>query len=494
MRGVALVALVACSPPGIPGEVVTRGRHLELHADPRLPVCAESIDHVDDFIEATADVLGVPAPDVTYYLYDGAVEGCRILASEGEVFDCASGTTVYAAVWPHYHEIVHTVARPWGRPPAFLVEGLAEGLGTAYPQLTPDQRATAELSLDSVDFYATNVAAHYQAAADFAIYLLRRFGATKLRALSTSLLYLTDPITLRRRFEDITGNTLDTVIAAWRTSDSLAGPLQPLDAARCNAPPADSAGTDAWQLHDSDTCAVALVGPSRVVHASTFRSFDVTTPGLYMFDATTDASIERGYNIAGCETPDVQPFIDNPGPGAYDLFPLAPGRHSIEVAMYRPLPAADPIDSQWQLASLGPLGDTCDTAPVFRPPVPSGSVSLDSTPSASWGHTATMFTTWLAIEGATSIDTVNAIGVTGRVCNGPCAALDHCEVLDGEHPVRTFPLVADQPVYIELDAPLDSVADTFVIVDFGQNTTPMRGPNATARSRLPRSDWRPRTP
>lgn len=493
MRGVALVALVACSPPGIFGEVVTRGRHVELHADPRLPICAESIDHVDDFIEATADLLGVPAPDVTYYLYDGAVEGCRILAGDGEVFDCASGTTVYAALWPHYHEIVHTIARPWGRPPAFLVEGLAEGLGTAYPQLTPAQRATAELSLDSVDFYATNVAQHYEAAADFSIYLLRRFGAAKLRALSTSLLYLTDSITLRRRFEDITGNTLDTVIAAWRTSDPLAGPLQPLDAARCNAPPADSAA-DGWQAHDSDTCAVDLVGPSRVVHATTFRSFDVATPALYMFDASTDASIERGYDIAGCESPDLQPFIDNPGAGRYDLFPLAAGRHSIEVAMYRPLVPPDPIDSRWQLASLGPLGATCETAPLFRAPAASGSVSLDSTPSASWGIDGTQFVTWLAIAGATSIDNVSAIGVTGRVCNGPCAALASCEMLDGEHPVRTFPLLTDQPVYIELDAPLDSASDTFVIVDFGQNTTPMRGPSATARSRLPRSDWRPRTP
>ncbi len=493
MKSVALVALVACNPQGIPGEVVTRGRHLELHADPRIPVCAESIAHVDDYLEATAALLGVDVPDVTYYLYDGDVEGCRILAASGEVFDCAAGTTVYASVWPHYHELVHAVARPWGRPPAFLVEGLAEGLGGDYPRLMASERATAELATDSVDFYATNVAEHYQAAADFAIYLLRRFGVAKYRELSTSLLYLVDPATLERRFSEITGNRLDTTIAAWRTGDPLDGPLQPLDAARCNAPAADPDGADAWQGHPADDCAESSVGPGRQISSAMYRSFDVAMPGLYQLGAAIGASVGRSFVISGCGTADVTPFIDDPGAGNYDLFPLAAGPHSIEVGVYREL-TADPIQVDWSLSRVGDLGATCETAAVWHAPAPDFTLSLDSTPAVSWpGGTATTLTTWLRVDGAEQITEISPIGVQARVCQGTCDALASCTDATNRD-LSSYPLVPGQSLYFELSVPADWAYDTYLIVRGAQNTMPIRGPSATARSRLPRSDWTPSTP
>src|SRR5262249_20399126 len=157
-----------------------------------------------------------------FYLYRQAVgTGCRILPGAGEEFDCTAGDTVYAASWPHYHELVHTVARNWGRPPAFLVEGLAEGLGGKYPALRPRQRPPAALELDSVAFYASNTALNYAVAGDFANYLLQRFGASAYRKLSSSLLYLDDAITVHRVFADVLGMQLDDVIAAWRQAPPI---------------------------------------------------------------------------------------------------------------------------------------------------------------------------------------------------------------------------------------------------------------------------------
>ncbi|MGE5181415.1 MAG: hypothetical protein ACM31C_05115, partial [Acidobacteriota bacterium] len=441
------------------------------------------------------DLLGVPAPHVTYYLYDGNVEGCRILAASGEVYDCAAGTTVYASVWPHYHELVHTVARPWGRPPAFLVEGLAEGLGGAYPRLLPGERAIAELALDSVDFYATNVAAHYQAAADFAIYLLRRFGAAKYRELSTSLLYLDDPATLERRFSEITGNRLDTTIAAWRTGDPLDGPPQPLDAARCNAPAADTPAPDTFTGGAADDCAVELAGPARLVRGTTFRTLDVTTPGLYQFSATIPAAGNVGFSLLGCNGSAASPLIDYNGPTTYALFALTAGRYSLETALYRKLADATPVDIGWNIASIGPAGATCETAAVFHAPASDWAVTLDSVPARDWpADTTGTPQTWLRIDGATAIDELAVFGATARVCGGPCDALASCQDLSEHQVIVSFPLAAGQALYVQLIASPGQTLDTYLSVRQGQNTMPIRGPNATARSRLPRSDWMPSTP
>ena len=69
-----MLALAGCGFPSIDGEVVYQGKHIELHADPSLPVCTESIKNADALLEATAQLLGAPVPDVEFTLYGENVD------------------------------------------------------------------------------------------------------------------------------------------------------------------------------------------------------------------------------------------------------------------------------------------------------------------------------------------------------------------------------------------------------------------------------------
>ncbi len=460
--GLALVAVAACSPPDIPGAVVSRGRHVELHAAPTLPVCDEALTVADSYLEALGDLLDTPVPEVTYYLYDGEVSGCRITGLEAA--DCTSGHTVYAARWPHFHELVHTVTDSWGRPPAFLVEGLAEGLGSPYPQLTPDQRASAALELDTVAFYASDAVAHYQVAADFAVYLLARFGARAYRQLSEDLLYLTDSVTLHATFQRVTGVALDDVIADWRTAEPAHVRL-PLDDARCHGPAIAPSAADTWSSTATLSCASA-----RYVDETVYYSIEPATPGWYSLAGSVGApalSMEAEVNDcgAGDDLRDGDSFMPGKTSTDYVMYNLAAGPHAVGVFIARPLLPVAPVDTTWQLALVGPSGADCTTAPAFA--APDGKWSLFAgTTSEQWPGRVddpvlgTLATTWLRLDLPAADDMISVYGggTAGQVCSGPCQNLSGCATFGpgNEFGAAFWHPTPGQPAYVELRAPISS--------------------------------------
>jgi hypothetical protein len=487
----ALLALVAgCYPPDIPGAIVTHSRHIELHADPSRPVCDGSLAHADAYLEATADFLGTPVPQVTYYLYATTFDGCRILPGEGEVYDCTADTTVFSQAWPHYHELVHAVAGPWGRPPAFLLEGLAEGLGSEDPLVWWNYRQTMTLPVDTVAFYASDAGAHYSLAADFAIYLLHRYDIATYRRLSKSMLYLADSNTIHQRFEAITGDSLDQVIADWQLGPSLGGGPLPHALAKCRADVLAPSAADAWSDGATTTCA-----SEGMFRQAAFRTIDIATPGWYHLAGTvSDPASEATFTVDDCGSGDdlheASRFTPTgpsmyPGPAWYGL---GASRHAIGVDIERPMwPSAD-VDESWQIGWVAPFGATCETAAVIEPSsLPSywdAVTSAETWPRTATGHPQT----WLRVDSAPAniMATFFGGGASGRACSGTCDALVGCLTFgpDDDFGAAFWRPVAGAPMYIELDSEVSSAEYVLSLQmkDTNQNATPMRGPNANARS------------
>jgi hypothetical protein len=419
-----LVMLAACGGGDIPGAVVSRGRHIELHAAPELAVCSQSIAHVDDFIDAASAYLDEQPPIVTYYLYDGEVAGgCRIIAQGDEAFDCAHGTTVYAGIWPHYHEVVHAVIASWGRPPAFLVEGIAEGMGGFYPYLTPSQRQTAELEVDSVAFYASNAVKHYIAAADFAVYLLDRFGAPRIRTLSRSMLYLDDSIAIHRAFSDVLGVELDDLIADWHASAAVDARFLPRSVSRCSSP---SVATVPWI--GSDTLACRDTETSQTLLERAYYPFDIATPGLFAWN-NAHPTLEGGFGFEECLTTDLPRQLYG-GPHATTVFPLDAGRHVISFDRYSDDPTPLSVDVTWQLVPAQ-LGADCASAPSYA------SIANDwvldfEVPPTKWPAQAPaprkprVADAWLRLDVPATPVSAFIVPGTGEICSGTCGAFSQC--------------------------------------------------------------------
>lgn len=446
----AIALAAACAPAGLEDAIVTRGMYIDVHADPDMPVCSEAVANVDRYIEATAALLGVSPPHVTYYLYDQTVEGCRIA---GEPADCTSGTEVYAATWPHYHELVHVVVDELGRPPAFLSEGIAEGLGDSYPVLSAEERAVAELPIESVRFYASDAIAHQSAAGDFAIYVLHRFGADAYRELFRRLLYHGDIGTTRRVFREITGEELDLVIADWRVGDpDEVTTMLPLETMRCAAPVTAAAGSEML------SCTSSYQRGLQRLAQPVYRSIEIAEPAMHAIAVRGDGSAHVTFE--SCEGPrrslGTHWTSYSPDITTIDVIPIdQPGHYSASLSTAFPEPSAIAMD--WSVSALGPAGTSCATAPVLA--LPEGRWKLDLR-----GHASPQLPRVPHAEYGTAI--LIAVRLTGnqrtdanvftlddmRLCIGPCDAPLRCERSNNHIGWND---IAGQPLYVELYVPAD---------------------------------------
>ena len=478
-----LVSSAACGFPSIDGEVVTRGRHLTLHADPALPVCASTIADADTFLELAVAYLGAaPAPDVDYFLHDGHPDGCRLF-DDGPVA-CTHYETIHTSSWIHHHELVHTVIRDWGRPPAFLLEGLAEGLGSRYPQLTLEDRATAELPLESTAFFAgPDVGRNYQVAADFVVYLLRRFGPEVYHRLARELGYLSDELTTRLVFRDIAGVSLEDVIADWRsTPPSLAHDL-PLDLVGCAAAVIDPGAPESWLATEPAECKIGASARGTVLDQPVHHTIDVPREGLYVAHVGgAEPGTSTELSISDCVHHDAQlAIVASPTNQAFELGVLGSGRHALEVRASRTGVAVGGV-VDWGVAGLGVQSATCEGAPAFT--APSGPWVLTfASERTRWPTGATGPESWVRLD-LPPEDTTLSLAVFGlepgaTICSGSCDALASCVPV-----AESFTPISGQPVYLDLRSA--GAGGVYVTIASGQSTTARRGPATISRSLLPR--------
>jgi hypothetical protein len=412
------------------GGVAMKGRHVTVYADPEIPVCPNAVALADRFVEDVASTLGVSPPAIDYYVMNGPT-GCGRGQYAGA--DCTFGTTVYAKTWIHFHELVHAVDN--SHPPALFVEGIAEAL--SWPSKEARRLALARgqvrLDFDSPTFRAGVPLEEYKIAGDFVRYLVDRFGGVKYRAFAASVLSLADGISMRREFTRVFGATIDDVVADWRVWTPIASTLTvPVDNIDCQDPIAPVA-PDTWRVDrvESDGCESGMTPLGARYWQQTGRyGFEVATPGVFLVEAEGDYGNQKGM-IRSCAADALYEYRTSGTAKRFMALPLPAGRHAIDM-----------VDgaTSWRVERMAAVGDSCETAPIFRAPE-RGPWHLDIRGTGS---------TWLRIahDGSYELYGTGDSATAARACWGSCSNL-RCQAIAYGAPID-YP--TSQPLYIVLGA------------------------------------------
>jgi hypothetical protein len=420
--------LVNCFPE-LDDAVITRGRYVNVYADPSIPVCAGAIAIADRFVEDTAAMLGVSPRPIDYYLFDGPT-GCGL--GQDAWASCAVNGTVYANVWIHFHELVHAVDD--SHPPALFVEGLAEALSRPSDDARDDvnPRATAQINLESSAFRAGDPWENYRVAGDFVRYLVERFGALRYRSFARSLVSLSDSITTRRAFESVYGVSIDDVIAHWRVTDPAASTMTvPVDLVTCDAPIAPIA-EDTWAIDDvapNGCSSGTTTGGTSYFQPARRYGFEVSEPGMFVVNVRANGG--QRVLVRSCAPTAAHEYVTPADSTRFMTLALRAGRHAIEL----------PDGARgWSIARLGTGGATCEAAATFSAPADEAwQLELRARPR-----------TWIRIAypGTRSLVGLARMSPPARACTGSCSAL-RCRPIIHNAPLDHHP---GEPLYIEVGA------------------------------------------
>ncbi len=483
----AALGLAGCidEPPALREPQTIEGRHIVVRYEPTMPVCARSVAAADEFIEAAAALFELEPPEVEYSVYDSyGVTGC----GGGLTLGCTDGgSRVFSSYWIYHHELAHAVAAPMGQPPGILLEGLAEALGNPYPQLTAEERRAEPIVdiLDPAAFYggpAVEVNHRYRVAGDFNGYLLGRFGAATYAELYSSLLALSDALTIRRAFAEATGASLEAVIADWRAHDPVPGEAPDLvGARRCDGEAVAATSPGRFEVDADIDCLTKWINGPGALHQPVRYTVELEA-GLHAigFRGTPDDQSVTG-SLERCGDAAALPLYGAARP-TYLITELAAGRHRMEV-LYSDV-AAEPAPVAhvgWSIDRLGRESADCAGAPAWAAPA-GGWLLQYARPADAWPGRITdpelgeVAVSWLRLDAPAEPGTwwfgwALAAGARSgarvSICAGGCQALACWELpRDADRtsmipapgaPVwvelRTLASTPSSPIYIEAEAP-----------------------------------------
>ncbi|MDB4957399.1 MAG: hypothetical protein JWO36_4968 [Myxococcales bacterium] len=401
----SLCLLVGCL-PDTPGGVEVRGRHITVHVDPAIPICADALAVADRYVEDIADLFGVQVQPIDYYIMEGPT-GCGY--GKYANANCTINRTVYANTWIHFHELVHAVDDT--RPPALFVEGIAEALRKRSREARAEDisRADAQLDLDSSSFRGGVPAEEYLVSGDFVRFVVERFGGRRYHSFAGSVTSLDDHLSTRIAFKRAFGVSLDSVIADWRVANPATSTATvPADLTDCHDPIAP-VGPETWRVDEvvPDGCQSGMSAGGAGYEQQTGRyGFEVTDPGLFVVEVSTRGD-QQGV-VLSCPVNVQFDYRTSATVRRFTTMPLLAGRHAITV-----------VDGAhaWSVSRIGAVGETCDTAPVFAAP-DSEPWELDTRGSPA---------TWIRIAYAGPRALYGwGTDAGARVCWGACGDL-HCQ-------------------------------------------------------------------
>ncbi|PRQ06305.1 hypothetical protein [Enhygromyxa salina] len=271
-------------PDDEPGEVPARGpdfevryhtKYLDIAPGFSQPVCRGSLDEMDRYMEAVADLLGIEIQQpTTVFWYNGLATGS--LAERAEICDWCNGScagcykgVVHSDFRTLRHELVHAVVTPaWGRSVRLFSEGIAHGLdwylpGTSwvYPSMT-NQVLLEIVGSGSYD------------SGHFSRWLIARFGPGKFSELFEPRLdqHATKEQVLDA-VEDIYGLTFAELEAEYAATAAITYPLPGLCEGLMELP----LNGDRWELNLTADCdAPHTFGPSG--DGTNFVAFTIDVP------------------------------------------------------------------------------------------------------------------------------------------------------------------------------------------------------------------------
>jgi len=218
----ASALLVGCGGPPLPDQQVET-KWATYHYWSEAPPCQEALQRLDDFVDSLATELSVTLPAGFKLQYYKMRRG-ELAALQGQLCDsdvaaaCTRGAVTYSIDWVQLHELVHQVTDTVGDPPTAFAEGLAEVYGCG------DARWVGSVIDRSVDLKAALPSSRWQpslelyvAAGAFTRYLLDTYGVPKYLELYRTLGGGDDAQAIAQKFERVTGTSLDSALAGWRS-------------------------------------------------------------------------------------------------------------------------------------------------------------------------------------------------------------------------------------------------------------------------------------
>ncbi len=293
-----------------------------LHFDE--PVCDGTFAHLERRLDVLEQVTGLPRDPhglVFHWIYTRDLVREKCSSGAGA---CAIGRTLYSDLLSYSHELAHAHLGRFGRPRAWLIEGMAMMLeddlwGVQDPETTP------------TDLMATDSASYldYLAAGAFTAYLRDRYGMAALLRLYEASAGANE-VRSREIFQEVFGDAFAAVELDYLARDTpmaVGSPDCELDEVAWN--------DDGWQHTFDLQCSAALaIGPQDwlddVPRPELWSNITVEVPTgwfSFSFAATGTAWVQ----LLRCDRPEfLYLWADQPEVQAY----LEAGRYRVTAQGY----------------------------------------------------------------------------------------------------------------------------------------------------------------
>jgi hypothetical protein len=291
--------LAAC---GLP-EPTLLGEHVRIAADPGLVPCGDAVGHMDGFVAMLAEEWGIQAPsgddriDV-FWLNPIDFTSRTICVNDRP---CSVWGSVYSTSLPLDHELVHAVAREFGTPPPFFIEGLAVAYELPSPSGLGDygglSSSTTVLEAVTIREGAYLPSYLYPLAGAFTAFVIDRHGISKFLAVYKKLRFLDGRGRISRVFADVFGESLEDAVAAFEQVNpegACSARAFRLKRFECGAPELVWDGVHLAEYRTLDCDQEDVLGPFASDELLFLRSLEIPEDGVYEVALFGDADAGSG--------------------------------------------------------------------------------------------------------------------------------------------------------------------------------------------------------
>lgn len=232
-------------------------------ADDGLTLCGGTLTHMDAFVAQLSDRFGLVAPtggEKILFQWVSSDAYAAATSCPDASFGCFEGDRIVSMWAPLNHELVHSLAFAYGRPPTFFEEGLAEsfqGIGVVYSDFPIEYDIWSTIDAQSGTFVDRT------AAAAFVTTLIARYGVKVFLDLYSALSANSTREEIDQGFRSVLGTSLAESVAEFEAANPPFIDIQDFDAKlmECSAPELTWDGFHLTEFRALDCTQEDAIGP-----------------------------------------------------------------------------------------------------------------------------------------------------------------------------------------------------------------------------------------
>ncbi len=306
------------------------GVYVHVYRNEDVRFCAGSLEYMDDHVVAVSELFGLEPPQIDLFWVPPDEVGDFCPLSGLACYRYRENNIISPDV-PNSHELVHAIHGAYDIvPDDFVAEGIANLFSENLPWGEFPIKASIEDLLDHKDTRSNHLPGDlYGRATHFMWFFLRRYGADRLALLTRRHLSGRPRAEQERVMLEVTGETLEQVLAAYRGVPACNNTQIRPALGECSWPlvPWEEAPAESWSAVATIGCERAdVMGPVSGIMWTT-RAFVVEAAGTYRLTAPgagrQAAQVVVGRCGSGCE----DSFYETLPQGASTVFDLEAGRY-----------------------------------------------------------------------------------------------------------------------------------------------------------------------